>query len=94
MIPLTEQHLFEAYPVDLVLLDYGMPVTDGETVTHRMKRCKQNIPVIAVSANPIPAKALTCADCVVEKGQDPVLLVKKIRRLLAPLSPVRSVESE
>ncbi|MGA7459266.1 MAG: response regulator [Candidatus Korobacteraceae bacterium] len=74
--------LLEAYPVDLVLLDYSMPGTDGETVAHKIKRCKQNVPVIAVSASHIPEETLACADCVVTKTQDPVFLLKKIGQLL------------
>ena len=80
--------MFEAYPVDLVLLDHAMHGTAGEIVAHKIKQCKQNIPVIAVSASPITDETLTCADCVVTKGEGPVLLLKKIGQLLAPLSAV------
>jgi len=81
--------MFEAYPVDLVLLDYAMPGADGETVAHKIKRCKQNVPVIAVSANPIPEETLTCADCVVTMGQGTVFLLQKIGRLLALTDQLR-----
>ena len=80
--------MFEAYPVDLVLLDYAMHGTAGEIVAHKIKQCKQNIPVIAVSASPITEESLTSADCVVTTGEVPVLLLKKIGQLLAPLSAV------
>jgi DNA-binding response OmpR family regulator len=78
--------MFEAYPVDLVLLDYAMYGTAGEIVAHKIKQCKQNIPVIAVSASPITEESLTSADYVVTTGEGPVLLLKKIEQLLAPLS--------
>lgn len=74
--------MFEAYPVDLVLLDYAMPCPDGEIVAHKIKRCKQNVPVIAVSASRVPEATLACVDCVVTKKQDPVFLLKKIGQLL------------
>ena len=80
--------MFEAYPVDLVLLDYAMHGTAGEIVAHKIKQCKQNIPVITVSASPITEESLTSADCVVTTGEGPVLLLKKIGQLLAPLSAV------
>jgi hypothetical protein len=63
--------------------------TAGEIVAHRIKRCKQNIPVIAVAADPITGESLTCADGVVTTGENPVLLLQKIGQLLAPLAAVR-----
>ncbi len=76
--------MFEAYPVDLVLLDHAIRGTDGELVAHKIKRCKQNIPVIAVSAKPISGETLSCADCVVTKEQGPLQLLQKIGQLLVP----------
>ncbi len=76
--------MFETYPVDLVLLDYAMRGKDGEIVAHKVKRCKQNVPVIAVSANPIPEETLSCADWVVTTEKGPAQLLKKIGQLLAP----------
>jgi DNA-binding NarL/FixJ family response regulator len=76
--------MLEAYPVDLVLLDDAMRGTDGELVAYKIKRCKQTIPVIAVSAQPIPEEILSCADCVVTKEQDPLQLLQKIGQLLVP----------
>ncbi len=86
--------MLHAYPVDLVLLDYALPGTDGEIVTQKIKRCKQDVPVVAVSANPIPEETLTCADCVVTTREGPVPLLKRIGQLLTPFSSVRSVGQE
>ncbi len=69
--------MFEAYPVDLVLLDCAMHGTAGEIVAHKIKQCKQSIPVIAVSASPITEESLTCSDFVVPTGEGPVLLLKE-----------------
>jgi CheY-like chemotaxis protein len=76
--------MFEAYPVDLVLLDHAMRGPDGELVADKIKRRKQNIPVIAVSAKPISAETLSCADCVVTQEQGPLQLLQKIGQLLVP----------
>ena len=86
--------MFEAYPVDLVLLDYAMHGTAGEIVAHRINRCKQNIPVIAVAASPSTEESLTCANWVVTTGENPVLLLQKIGHLLALLSAVGWGEQE
>ena len=42
--------MLDAYPVDLVLLDYAMHGTADEIRAHKIKLRRQNIPVIAVSA--------------------------------------------
>jgi CheY-like chemotaxis protein len=78
------ERVFEAKHrmADLVLLDYAMRGADGEIVVHKVKRCKQNVPLIAVSANPIPEEALSCADCVVTREKGPVQLLKKIEQYL------------
>jgi len=81
---------FLRHVVDLVLLDYAMPEMDGGIVAHEMKQRKPEVPIIMVSANPVPDQAtLACIDCFVAKGQGPVLLLEKIRQLLEPLSDAR-----
>jgi len=74
--------MFEAYPVDLVLLDHAMRGADGELVAHKIKRCKQNIPIVAVSTKPIPEETLSCADRIVTNEQDLLQLLKTIEQLL------------
>ena len=78
--------MFEAYPVDLVLLDYAMYGTGSGVVADKIKQRKPNIPVIAVSASPVTEESLTSADCIVATGEAPVLLLKKVGKLLAPLA--------
>jgi CheY-like chemotaxis protein len=75
--------LFDSQPVDLVLLDYLMPGMDGGTVAHEMKARKPSVPVVIVTASPISEGTLTCADCRIDKGQGPALLLEKIRQLLS-----------
>jgi len=76
--------MFETYPVDLVLLDDAMRGADGELVVHKIKRCKRNIPVVAVSTKLIPEETLSCTDCVVTNEQDPLQLLQTIEQLLVP----------
>lgn len=84
--------MLETYPVDLVLL--AMPGTEGEIFAHKIKRSKQYVRVLEVSANPIREETLTDADGIVTKGQSEVLLLMRIGQLLAPLFAVRSGEQE
>jgi CheY-like chemotaxis protein len=81
--------LFAANAVDLVLLDYAMPGMDGGAVAQEIKRRRGTVPIIMVSASPIPEQILICADCVIRKGQGPALLLKKIDQLLSPTSKTR-----
>jgi CheY-like chemotaxis protein len=81
---------FLRHAVDLVLLDYAMPEMDGGIVAHEMKRRKPQVPIIMVSANPVPDQAtLAFIDCFVAKGQGPDLLLEKIRSLLPPFFDTR-----
>src|SRR5277367_1887031 len=54
--------LFASQPVDLVLLDYVMPGLDGGAVAEQMKRCRHNVPIVLVTASPIPEETVTCVD--------------------------------
>lgn len=81
--------IFAMHAVDLVLLDYLMPVMDGGIVAQKMKEHKPLVPVIMVSANHAPEEALACAECFVPKGDGPVLLLKTIRQFLPPYANQR-----
>ena len=76
-------HLFSSQRVDLVLLDYVMPGLDGGAVAEQMKRCRHSVPIVLVTASPIPEETVTCVDYRVMKGQGPVQLLEKIAQLLA-----------
>jgi DNA-binding response OmpR family regulator len=75
-------HLFVNNPVHLVLLDFAMPGMDGGAVARELKRLNQAVPVIMVSASPLPEQVLTCADCLIPKGQGPRVLLEQISQLL------------
>jgi CheY-like chemotaxis protein len=83
-----------AYPIDLVLLDYNMPGMDGGTVSREIKLRKPLVPVIMVSANPVPEEALHWADGFVAKGEGPALLLAQTRELSAPARPGKVVAGE
>jgi len=76
--------IFEAYPIDLVLLDYVMPGTDGGHISQTMKAHKPLVPIILVSANFVPEEAIICADRFMAKGDGPAFLLAEIRQILSP----------
>ena len=78
--------IFEAYPVNLVLLDYVMPGMDGRLVAQRMKAQKPLVPVIIVSGNYVPEEAIICADRIIAKGDGPAFLLAEIKQILSPTS--------
>jgi CheY-like chemotaxis protein len=78
---------FAAILVDLVLLDYAMPGIDGGRVARDMKACRPLVPIILVTGLPIEEETLPCVDWIYRKGEDPALLLEKIRQLLAPPPP-------
>jgi CheY-like chemotaxis protein len=74
--------MFSANAIDLVLLDYAMPGLDGGLIARELKRRRPYVPVIIVSASPLPEEIRTCADCIVAKGEGPSLLLEAMRNLL------------
>ena len=72
---------FAAILVDLVILDYAMPGIDGGRVAREMKARRPTMPIILVTARPLEEEAVSSADCVVMKGEGPLLLLEKIRQL-------------
>jgi CheY-like chemotaxis protein len=75
--------LFASYEVDLVLLDFAMPDMDGGRVSQAMKRHNGHVPIIFVSASPVSEETLAGAECRLDKGEGPAVLLKKIHQVLA-----------
>jgi response regulator RpfG family c-di-GMP phosphodiesterase len=75
--------LFAVSPVDLVLLDYAMPDSNGDDVAATMKRIKPNVRILMFSGVPdVPENALLHVDAFLQKGQPPTVVLEKIRELL------------
>lgn len=74
---------FAAVMVDLVLLDYAMPGIDGGRVAREMKASRPLVPIILVTGLRLEGQTLPYVDWIYEKGEDPGLLLAKIRQLLA-----------
>lgn len=74
--------LFAANPIDLVLLDYLMPGMDGGVVALEMKRQRPEVPIIMVSASPLAATLGACVNCILPKGEGPLVLFNRMKQLL------------
>ncbi len=74
---------FAVSPVDLVLLDYAMPDSNGDDVADTMKRIKPNVRILMFSGVAhVPEKARAHVDAFLQKGQSPLVVLDKIRELL------------
>ena len=75
--------LFAVSPVDLVLLDYALPDSNGDEVAATMKRIKPDVRIVMFSDVPhVPENARLHVDAFLQKGESPTLVVGKIRELL------------
>ena len=74
---------FAVSPVDLVLLDYLMPESNGDDVAATMKHIKPDVRILMFSGVPhIPETARLHVDAFLQKGQSPTVVLEKIRELL------------
>jgi CheY-like chemotaxis protein len=74
---------FAVAPVDLVLLDYLMPESNGDDVAATMKRIKPDVRILMFSGLPhLPETARDHVDAFLQKGQSPTVVLDKIRELL------------
>ena len=75
--------LFAVSPVDVVLLDYAMPDSNGDEVAAMMKRIKPDVRILMFSGVPhVPENAMQHVDAFLQKGQSPTVVLDKIRELL------------
>ena len=74
---------FAVSPVDLVLLDYSMPDTNGDDVAAIMKHIKPDVRILMFSGVAhVPESARVHVDAFLRKGQLPSVVLDKIRELL------------
>ncbi len=76
-----------ASPVDLVLIDYLMPVMNGDKVVELVRSNFPDLPIIIVSAVQVPPRMLEMVDAYVQKGQDVDVLLSTVRRVLSSNAP-------
>jgi response regulator RpfG family c-di-GMP phosphodiesterase len=75
--------LFAVSPVDLVLLDYAMPDSNGDDVAALMRRIKPDVRILMFSGVPdVPNNARLHVDAFLQKGQSPTVVLDKIQELL------------
>lgn len=75
---------FAVSPVDLVLLDYAMPDSNGDDVAATMKRIKPDVRILMFSGvAEVPEHARLHIDAFLQKGLPPSIVLDKIRELLA-----------
>lgn len=75
--------LFAVSPVDLVLLDYALPDSNGYDVAATMKRIKPDVRILMFSGVAhVPENARLHVDAFLRKGESPAVVLDKIRELL------------
>lgn len=75
--------LVASLPVDLVLLDYHMPQTNGDVIAALMKASQPDIPIALLSSDEdLPESALESVDAFVSKSETPGSLLEIVEYLL------------
>lgn len=82
--------IFEAEPVQAVVLDYSMPGMHGGEVARRMRLAKPEIPILLLSAYVgLPAEVSQLVDIYMTKGEGAPALLEKLGSLLPLHSPTQ-----
>jgi CheY-like chemotaxis protein len=80
--------IFAQHPVDIVLVDYEMPVISGDLVAAHMKRNKPHVPVMMFVARGSLAKDKpSCADAFVTEGEPWSIVLAKVDELVRLSAP-------
>ena len=75
--------VFMSYPVDLVVLDYHMPIMNGGVAAAYMKASKPDVPVVLLSADDSVAASISkTVDVFVSKSESIPVFLELVDRLL------------
>ena len=74
--------LFKAHAVDVVILDYSMPGMDGIAVAETLKKLRSAVPIIMLSAYPVPRMPIEVSMRSSQKVDLPAALLSKTNSLL------------
>jgi CheY-like chemotaxis protein len=81
--------LASIFSVDVVILDYFMPATNGQEVAMQLKRLRPHAPIILLTEGPdVPEAALSLADALVSKSRLASQLLPTINYLRGRIPPL------
>jgi CheY-like chemotaxis protein len=77
--------IFDAEPVEAVVLDYSMPGMHGGEVAARMRESKPEVPILLLSAYvDLSVEVTSLVDLYMTKGEGAPVLLEKLGSLLQP----------
>jgi CheY-like chemotaxis protein len=77
--------IFDAEPVEAVVLDYSMPGMHGGEVAARMRKSKPKVPILLLSAYvDLSVEVTSLVDLYMTKGEGAPVLLEKLGSLLQP----------
>src|SRR4051812_17232453 len=75
--------IFRNEAIDLAILDYKMPGMLGDEVARQMRQHRHLVPLLLVTAfQDLPASCTSVFDGVILKGEEPSVLLNRIKTLL------------
>ena len=79
--------IFNANPIEAVVLDYSMPGMHGGEVAARMRQAKPHVPILLLSAYMgLSTEVTSVVDLYMTKGEGAPVLLEKLASLLQPVS--------
>jgi CheY-like chemotaxis protein len=79
----TALQLFDAHPIDAVVLDYSMPGMHGGDVAAHMRQRKPGVPILLLSAYiGLPPETTRLVDVYMTKGEGAPALLAKLHGML------------
>jgi CheY-like chemotaxis protein len=75
--------LFRDNDIDLVLSDHLLPTLTGTELAQRMKQIKPAVPIALLTGLPEPPSGMEYADCLIVKGEDINVFLRKVSELLS-----------